>query len=267
VIRGKLEAGRCELPAGEDVWCEKVTARGVDFSGQRFGDTRSRESPPGDGRDDWSSVFMHGCVFEDCDFSGALFDYCELGWGTQTIFRRCAFDGAKMHEVSTRSSLRFGNSRFEECTFLDARLRGWFTDEAEFVGCRFRGPVDRCNFFGRPVNPVTPPRRENEFVANDFRQAELIWCSFRGIRVGEQLWPESREYVLLDRVAARAQRARSEVATWPADDRLHAEVRLDIVVDHAAGTDDWFGRRSEPDDKDFPSELSDRLWGLLEQPL
>jgi hypothetical protein len=262
-----LLGGRCELPAGEDVWFEKVKASGVDFGRQRFGDTRPRERPPGDGREDWRSVFMDGCVFEDCDFSGATFDYCDLGWGRQTIYRRCRFDEASMRHVTTRSSFTLGNARFENCTFLDARMRMWFAHEAEFVGCRFRGTLDRCTFFGRIADPVAPPRRRNEFRGNDFREAELVWCSFREVPVRDQLWPESPEYVLLTDVAERARRVGAALDDWPAEERRAAEMRLDLMLEDAGETDQWFGRRREPDDKYFPPELTGRYWALLEQAL
>jgi hypothetical protein len=173
-----------------------------------------------------------------------------------------------MRHVTTRNSFELGNARFEECTFLDSRLRMWFAHEAEFVSCRFRGTLDRCSFFGRPVNQVTPRRRRNDFRANDFREADFVWCSFRdGIALRDQYWPDSPEYVLLAEVAARVRRARVAVETWSAEERRAAEVRLDLLLENAEGSDEWFGRRREPDDKDFPPSLSDRLWALLEQPL
>jgi uncharacterized protein YjbI with pentapeptide repeats len=191
VIAHDLAGGRFEFEDGRDYWFEQLTARGVDFSGVRIGR-----------RDGDGGLLVNACVFEDCDFSGATFHSALLGW-RRSVYRRYSFDGASLRQIGGTNSALFmafslGEARFEDCTFLDAKIRGWLAHDAEFVGCRFRGTIDRCRFFGRGIERrflrFLPPKR-NEYRGNDFREAEFVWSSFEGgIPIAEQLWPEGPEY-------------------------------------------------------------------------
>ena len=185
-----LSGNRFEVEPDQPVWFEQITVRGVDFGGLRFGT-----------KDADGGLQAHSCLFEDCDFSDVTFAVADLGWGGRTVYRRCTFDRADMHQVLATNSprmmaFRLGEARFEDCTFLEANIRGWLAHEADFVGCRFRGTIDRCRFFG-----TAPDRRwfrikRNEYHRNDFREVEFIWSRFEaGIPIDGQLWPSNPEYI------------------------------------------------------------------------
>jgi len=152
----------------------RVTLTAVDFRRARF-DTFS----------------LGGCLFDRCDFRGLKLDrrlaplFVAL---PRSVFRNCNFDGADLRRAL------LGQSRFERCTFDDARIDGGHTETAEFVDCRFAGPLDNVTFYGAPSAPeakrLDPPRRRNEFRGNDFRDAELLDVAFvAGVDMALQRFP------------------------------------------------------------------------------
>ncbi|MGW3892496.1 pentapeptide repeat-containing protein [Micromonospora chokoriensis] len=137
LARGELDGGRFGVADGNlDVSFAQARMVGVDFSGLRF-----------------SSLLVHGSVFERCDFSRTAFDHVlfgatgyggercdELSW-PETVFRDCVFARTRIPPEAY-----FGNVRFERCVFDGALLRGLTsTHNAQFVGCVFRGKIRlRC---------------------------------------------------------------------------------------------------------------------------
>jgi uncharacterized protein YjbI with pentapeptide repeats len=65
--------------------------------------------------------------------------------------------------------------RLERCDFTNADLQGWFTWDADLVECRFGGRLSGVVFNGGDVEGT----HENEFVGNDFREADLDDVAFR----------------------------------------------------------------------------------------
>ena len=212
-------------------------------------------------------IRAHSCLFEDCDFSETAFLVASLGDGP-TVYRRCTFDGADLQQVLATNSprmmaLTLGEARFEECTFLDARIRGWLAHEAEFVGCRFRGTIDRCRFFGRASYRRWFRIKHNEYSGNDFREVEFIWSRFEdGIPIDDQLWPSNPEYIRLDRVPQRIAWAERNINAWSGDDLRQAENMLARLHDHYQEV--IFQRRIEPDTPPDESAVERRVWALLE---
>jgi hypothetical protein len=261
VVARDQAGGRFEVDPTRDYWFEQIELRAVDFSGAQFGT-----------RDGTGGLTVHACLLEGCDFSNATFHSATLGWGGRSVYRRCSFDGASLRQILGRSPLMMAfaleQARFEHCTFLDARIRGWLAHEAEFIECRFRGTIDRCCFFGTQPDRrwfgLLPPRR-NEYRGNDFREVEFVWSSFEGgTPIGEQLWPDGPAYVRVDRVGERIARARPVVATWPQEERREGEVVLSLLAEEAEGQDEVFARRSEPDMKAEIAAVNERVWELLE---
>jgi hypothetical protein len=156
-----------------------------------------------------------------------------------------------------------GEARFEDCTFLDARIRGWLAHEADFVGCRFRGTIDLCRFFGRAPDRRWFRIKRNEYRGNDFREVELIWSSFEaGIPIDEQLWPSSPEYIRLDRISERVARAERQIIDWSGDDRRQAANMLARLRED--DQEEIFQRRIEPDTPPDEAAVEQRVWALLE---
>lgn len=152
-----------------------------------------------------------------------------------------------------------GQARFERCSFDHTKMRMWFSHDAEFVNCRFAGPISSCRFFGRPVHAANPPRRVNEFRGNDFRDAELIWTSFEGgIDLTAQKWPETGEYLWLDRVPERAEIARRKIEKWPeSTDKAWALRVLNGVLEDEQ--DAILRRREEV----LTDDAAGRVWQIL----
>jgi len=108
----------------------RATITGVDFRRARF-----------------DKFSLGGCLFDRCDFRGLRLDrrlaplFAAL---PRSVFRDCSFDGADLRRAV------LGQSRFERCTFDDACIDGSDAESAEFVDCRFAGPLDGVTFYGAP---------------------------------------------------------------------------------------------------------------------
>ncbi len=127
-------------------------------------------------------------------------------------------------------------------------------------------------FSGRPWGPgadkLKPRRTTNEFRGNDFRDVDLIQCSFKGgIDISLQLWPEKDTYIRLDRAQERIAKASEIVSSWSdqADARRLALIMLQVYS--SSGFEEQeviFARRDDLDDT-VPRDLSDQVWSLVKQ--
>jgi uncharacterized protein YjbI with pentapeptide repeats len=66
---------------------------------------------------DFFFLGVFGCIFEDCDFTGACISAGQLSHFPPSIFRRCRFHGLDLRTVSPFTA------RFEECSFSNSDLR------------------------------------------------------------------------------------------------------------------------------------------------
>ncbi len=209
---------------------------------------------------------LDGCLFDRCDFRGLKLDrrLAPLFVAQpRSVFRDCYFDGADMRHA------RLGPSRFERCTFDDARLDGSDAGMAEFIDCRFAGVLDDVTFYGTPLGAETrrldPPRRRNEFRGNDFRDAELIDVVFiAGIDMDRQRFPEDDElYVRIDDFRRRVAKARAQIKQWYERERAPALVMLASIVARWRDQDVVVARRWTPRIK-ASDRVQARVWDLLE---
>jgi hypothetical protein len=198
-----------------NVELDRITAERVDFSGLRF------------------HLFQtERCTFLDCDFSDVQVEWLPFGDGG-SLFRDCSFRGASIGD--------FGEVRLERCDFTNADLQGWFTWDADLVECRFAGRLSGVVFNGRDLEGS----RENEFVGNDFRDADLDDVAFRfGIDLDAQLLPEGPEYIRIRDLTDRVRHARAEVRQWPKPDREAAVQMLDLLENVYGGEPDVFTKRA-----------------------
>jgi hypothetical protein len=225
-------------PATPNVVLENVTARRVDFSGLRF----------------W--IFAaEDCRFIECDFSRVEVEWLPFANG-DSLFRDCRFDGARIGD--------FGDVRLDRCQFVGADLEGWFTRTADLVDCRFAGRLSRVVFNGRDVEGS----RTNEFVGNDFREADLDDVDFRDIDLDAQLLPQGDECIRLRDLQERVNAVRKTVKAWPQDAaRAGAEQMLSLVESVYEDESDVFTKRSFLlEMADFP-ELGERVLDLIREGL
>jgi hypothetical protein len=208
---------------------------------------------------------LGGCLFDRCDFRGLALDrkLTPLFAATpRSVFRDCYFDGADMRRAP------LGQSRFERCTFDDALLAGSRVEAAEFVDCRFAGPLDGVTFYGAPSGPqaklLDPPRRRNEFHGNDFRDAELLDVAFvAGIDMDRQRFPEDELHVRVADFQRRLARARAEIKHWYERERAPALVMLTTLAGRWRDQDIVVARRWTPRIK-ASDRVQARVWELLE---
>lgn len=209
------------------------------------------------------------CVFVNCDFRGIAFD---RKWQplfsspVQSVFRACRFDGADLSKADP------GQTRFEGCSFLGSHLEKWQAACAEFIDCTFGGPIVKCRFYGRPwglaAQHLDPRRATNEFRGNDFRAAELVETVFiQGIHFDQQRWPDSAEWIHIDRFHQRSQRARASIMKWR-DPELRQQA-LDMLVQlHTLYGEqtDVVAKRRDPQSS-IPTGAQTRVWEALEAAL
>jgi hypothetical protein len=233
-IRTDLRDIRFE-PETPNVVLERVTAERVDFSELSF----------------WAFT-AEDCRFIDCDFSRVEVEWLPFAGG-DSLFRDCRFDGARIGD--------FGDVRLERCQFADADLEGWFTWTADLVDCRFAGRLSGVVFNGRDAEGS----RTNEFVGNDFREADLDDVDFRDIDLDAQLLPQGDEYIRLRDLQERVNTVRKTVKTWPQDAaRAGAEQMLSLVESVYKDESDVFTKRSFLLEMADSPEIGERVLELLE---
>ena len=113
----------------------------------------------------WSS-------FEDCRFQQRSRRLHREGFEPQgsfghrpCLYRNCTFVGVRLR---LRAGFSVGYARFEDCIFERCRFEEHFSFDAEYVRCRFVGPVKMAVFNGTSLSG-----RRNEIVDNDFTEALL----------------------------------------------------------------------------------------------
>lgn len=213
----------------------------------------------------FDKFMLGGCLFDRCDFRGLKLDRRLaplFGALPRSVFRDCRFDGADLRRA------QLGQSRFERCTFDDARLEDSDAGAAEFIGCRFAGPMERVTFYGAPsrahAKQLDPPRRRNEFRANDFRDADLIDVAFvDGVDMDRQRFPDDELHVRVDRFRQRLPKARGEIKQWYERERAPALAMLANLEARWRDQDVVVARRWTPRIK-APDRVQARVWELLE---
>lgn len=221
------------------------------------------------GRASFDRMSPSGCLFLTCDFRDAKLDRRMqplFKARRRNTFRDCRFDGADMRAIDP------GTSRFERCSFEGTDIDGWTTATAEFIDCRFSGRLQHVRFYGTPwgaaANELEPKRAQNEFSGNDFRAAELIDVAFlMGIDIAKQRWPESDEYVRLDRIHQRLTRGRSELLTLKnIDERRDALEMIQTLSFLYMRQNEVVARRVDPDGSAAP-EVQTKVWDALARAL
>jgi hypothetical protein len=152
--------------------------------------------------------------------------------------------------------------RLERCQFVDSDLDGWFTWTADLVDCRFAGRLSGVVFNGRE----TDGSRTNEFVRNDFRDADLDDVDFRFcIDLDAPLLPQGNEYIRLRGIQERVEAVRKDVTTWPqAAARADAEEMLRLVERVYENEPDVFTKRSFLLEMAHSRQVGERVLELLE---
>jgi hypothetical protein len=205
--------------------------------------------------------------FVACDFRGLRLDEKFASLFTtrpRSTFVSCKFDGADLRLISPEGT------RFEKCSFEDARLDGWTPARAEFVECRFAGKVVKVTFTGRPAGPgstrIEPARTKNEFRGNDFRDAQLIDTVFvLGIDLEQQRWPVGDDYVRLDKFPRRLEAARADILSWDAGEtRTAGLAMLTNLAQRWQDQRDIISLRVSPA-VTAASRVQVRVWDALEQ--
>jgi len=161
-------------------------------------------------------------IFDRCECRSSVFVGSLSGAPGRAFFRDCLFDRADLRKAAP------GNGRFERCSFDHARLDGWNSWSAEFVDCRFAGPLRKVEFRGISPYEAAAQRRTatsndvsssdrggNEFRGNDFREADLDHVEFLDrIDLDAQRLPGGPDYLrvdvrpeTIDRVVAAAERS------------------------------------------------------------
>jgi hypothetical protein len=103
-----------------------------------------------------------------------------------SVYRYCSFVGVRLR---LRAGFSVGQARFEDCTFERCRFEEHFSFEADYVRCKFVGPMKTAVFYGR--SPRTG--RRNDIADNDFTGASLSDnVGWRGdFPLERQRWPRT----------------------------------------------------------------------------
>ncbi len=234
---GTVAGQRLELPAG--AMFQDAVVVDCDLSRQRI-----------------PRLSVSATLFERCDFSRSQV-VGVLGVRPWATYRDCTF---------VRTDLRGAApslARFERCTFDNAKLDKWFATSAEFVDCRFSGPLRSMRFAGSvwpaEVAQKLGPRRL-EFVGNDFSEAELVDVDFvGGVDIGAQRWPSSPDYAIIEDLPDGLAAAEQEIARWQdGKERSDALEMLRWMQGVYAGQSGTVRRRGQL------SPTTERVWSIVE---
>jgi hypothetical protein len=147
-----------------------------------------------------------------CRFDGVRVDSAALGAGRRmSHFTECVFDHSRINFGAG------GRVRFEQCSFRDTVLRGWFCFDVELVDCTFTGRLEKAVFNGtvREDHQQDLGRRMNEFRGNDFSEMELVDVAFRtGIDLSLQRLPSGPGYLYVPDAGPVVRHARAVVEAW-----------------------------------------------------
>jgi hypothetical protein len=125
-----------------------------------------------------------------------------------------------------------------------------------------RGAAERVVFNGRDDTG----RGKNEFVGNDFREADLDDVAFRDIDLDAQLLPQGAEYIRLRGFQGRVKAVRKEVKTWPQEAaRADAEEMLRLIESVYEDEPDVFTKRSFLIEMADSPEVSKRVLEIVER--
>jgi len=85
-----------------------------------------------------------------------------------------------------------------------------------------------------------------------------------GIDIAAQRWPQSPEYIWLDRVAERFARARKEIEAWSSESDRKSGLEMLYLYSHYGYEEqqELFTRRDNL--PTVPRKIRDRVWDLLE---
>lgn len=214
-------------------------------------DEEHREADFGGRRLDW--LVIARSTFDRCRFNGLRAKETSLGGGgAPSVFRDCTFDGVQI-TLPTLLLLRF-----ERCTFRDAVMRKWITNDVEFVDCVFGGDFRELTVAGTGERP-------NEITGNDFRDALMLGGGFRaGVDLGRQQLPSDPRHILISDPATTLPAAYAAVREWPdRDQQLDARSTLNVLYQDFRGGQRQLllcaGRRSGPE------PANERLRDLIRQ--
>ena len=245
VVHDDLDGGRFE-PQAPDVRFERVTLRGVDFSGLCAWRLAASDS-----------------TFENCDFSDLRVEHGPLALPPRVLYRECRFDRADLRHIDP------GHARFEGCSFRETRIEEWFAYCSEFIDCVFTGQIKSCVFSATPIDCAgrflgLRRRKRLQFRANDFREATLVDTSFvGGIDLDAQLLPASSQYLRLNDAAQRIAVAKDLARELPdAHARDLIIGALDALRDDTDEQRDLLVNKNDYDD--LPPHAQQGLWLLLE---
>jgi uncharacterized protein YjbI with pentapeptide repeats len=187
--------GRVDLGLEDRLVLQHADLDGADFSGR-----------------DLLQLSVQASRLVSCRFSGIKVQGASFGAGRQTSsYTGCVFDGARIAFGAG------GYARFENCSFRDTDLRGWFCFRVELVNCTFTGRLRKSVFNGTVPEQDQPVagRVHNEFYGNDFSGMNLVDVAFRtGIDLSLQRLPSGDRHLYLPDAPAAVRQAREAVLGW-----------------------------------------------------
>jgi uncharacterized protein YjbI with pentapeptide repeats len=170
--------------------------RGIDFSGASLGSLRFFDS-----------------VIEDCCFEGARCRDWRM-WGTAIVnatFRSADLQKAALGAVEGNKRNSFRQLDFTEanlrgtvyvscdmidCKFVDTKLSKVDFQGTTFTNCVFQGELEEVLFYRQAFRGEGFPA--NDMKGVDLRHARLRHVEFRGLNMGDVMWPEDADHIIID---------------------------------------------------------------------
>ena len=210
---------------------------------------------------DMSGIADHGNTFRGCRFEKTNFREGCLGY-RGSKYHRCLFVGANFTKTA------FIRVEFDDCEFIDCKLKGVDFNASSFVRCSFIGVLEEVWFRGGYALPSDVREfgtaRRNEMLNVSFEMAELRDVTFsNGCDLTSVKLPESGDYRLYSSWRARLEALRASSMGWSPDDMTNAEIFFNSYMVHAEQQDSYV---LNCDDlrRELGTDFAQRLIGCLD---
>ncbi|WP_430909125.1 pentapeptide repeat-containing protein [Maribacter sp. 2-571] len=234
ILKKELVQGTYEKGSIHNCWLENSLFREVTFI-----------------RTDFSHTSDHGNVFDTVNFKNCKLNRAAIGYDgskyMNCVFENCNFTGAI-----------FIRGEFDDCKFVNCKLKGVDFGASSFMNCSFEGKVMDVWFRGGYAASYGEKEfgkaRANTMLNVSFEEAELEYptfsnnCDLSTIRL-----PKKGNYHLFDKWPERLTFLKGEIESWPEMEKKDAMDFIEAHMVHAK-TQPWYaigGRELEEDYKNL----------------
>lgn len=212
---------------------------------------------------DLTGVRDHGNRFTGCRFAQTKCREAALGY-RGSAYQNCGFDAVDYwHAIFIRAE-------FDDCEFIDCRLKGVDFNASSFVRCSFVGVLEDVWFRGGFALPSDSQEfgqaRKNAMKHVSFEKAELHDITYSDhCDLSTVVVPSRGDYRLYSNWKNRLLRLKEATREWSTGDKQEAKVFLNSSFPHAQNQE-WELLNCEDMRAEYGQGIGNRILRVLEGP-